>query len=86
MAPLIVIPALLIPLAVLALLVWALVSVIGANFENDLEKLIWVLVIVFFPLVGSLIWLAWGNSARRLSAPPAPAAGVHATEAAAPGI
>lgn len=56
----------LVTLAAIGLWVWALISVLGADLENDLEKLIWVIGIVVFPVVGSLIWLLWGTKTRRV--------------------
>ena len=39
----------------LALDIWALVSVIGSNAGTG-SKVIWVLVILFLPLVGFIAW------------------------------
>jgi hypothetical protein len=48
----------------LALDIWALISVIGSN-ETTGKKVIWVLVILFLPLIGFLAWLFFGPKAGR---------------------
>jgi hypothetical protein len=48
----------------LALDIWALISVIGSN-ETTSKKVIWVLVILFLPLVGFILWLLFGPRAAR---------------------
>ena len=47
----------------LALDIWALVSVIGSA-ESTGKKVIWVLVILFLPLLGFIAWLIAGPRAR----------------------
>lgn len=46
-------------LILLALDVWALVSIIGSRASNG-RKAIWLLLVFFLPLVGFLIWLIAG--------------------------
>jgi len=48
----------------LALDIWALISVIGSN-ETTSKKVIWVLVILFLPLFGFVAWLIFGPRAAR---------------------
>jgi Phospholipase_D-nuclease N-terminal len=43
----------------LALDIWALVSVIGSNATTG-RKVIWVLVILFLPFLGFIAWLIFG--------------------------
>ncbi len=50
-------------LILLALDIWALVSVIGSS-ESTGKKVIWVLAILFLPLVGFIAWLIFGPRAR----------------------
>ena len=38
----------------------ALVDVLRSNFEDSTNKLIWVLVIILFPIVGAIIYFAIG--------------------------
>jgi Phospholipase_D-nuclease N-terminal len=51
-------------LILLALDIWALISVIGSNAGTG-SKVIWVLVILFLPLVGFIAWLIFGPRASR---------------------
>jgi len=46
-------------LLILALDIWALVSVIG-SIESTGKKVIWVLAILFLPLLGFFAWLLFG--------------------------
>jgi hypothetical protein len=48
----------------LALDIWALISVIGSNASTG-SKVIWVLVILFLPLVGFILWLIFGPRSSR---------------------
>lgn len=48
----------------LALVIWALISVIGSNATTG-KKVIWVLVILLLPLLGFLAWLLFGPRAAR---------------------
>lgn len=48
----------------LALDIWALISVIGSN-ETTGKKVIWVIVILLLPLVGFFLWLLFGPRAAR---------------------
>ena len=43
----------------LALDIWALIGTIGSN-ETTIKKVIWVLVILFLPLLGFIAWLLFG--------------------------
>lgn len=54
-------------LILLALDIWALVSIIGSG-SSDGRKAIWVLLVFFLPLIGFLIWLIAGpkSSARHV--------------------
>ncbi len=49
---------------ILALDIWAIISVIGSNAGNG-TKVIWVLVILFLPLLGFILWLFFGPRAAR---------------------
>jgi hypothetical protein len=48
----------------LALDLWALISVIGSSAGTG-NKVIWVLVILFLPLLGFILWLLFGPRASR---------------------
>jgi len=48
----------------LALVIWALISVIGSTATTG-KKVIWVLVILLLPLLGFIAWLLFGPRASR---------------------
>jgi hypothetical protein len=48
----------------LVLDLWAIVSVIGSSAGTG-SKVIWVLVILFLPLLGFIAWLLFGPRAAR---------------------
>lgn len=47
--------------------IWAIINIVQSREEN-LKKLIWILVIVFLPLLGLIIW--WLAGPRGTSAAP----------------
>jgi hypothetical protein len=48
----------------LVLDLWAIISVIGSRAGTG-TKVLWVLVILFLPLVGFIAWLIFGPRANR---------------------
>ena len=42
-------------LVILALDIWAILQIIGSK-EEDLKKVIWIVVIIALPLLGLIIW------------------------------
>jgi hypothetical protein len=56
---------LLIFLALPALLwLWAIVDLLGSKFQSDTNKLIWALVIIFVPFIGSILYLVVGRKQK----------------------
>lgn len=49
-------------LLILALDIWAIVSIIGSNSTTG-KKVLWTLLVFFLPLIGFLIWLIAGPRA-----------------------
>ena len=49
---------------VLALDIWALISVIGSDASTG-RKVIWVLVVLVLPVRGFILWLLFGPRAAR---------------------
>lgn len=47
----------------LALVVWAAVSILGSGASNG-AKVLWILLVLVFPVVGLIIWLIAGPRAR----------------------
>jgi hypothetical protein len=40
--------------------IYCLVDIIKANFKGENDKIIWLLLIIFLPLIGSILYLAIG--------------------------
>lgn len=51
-------------LLLLALAIWAIVSVVNSNASTG-GKVIWILLILLMPFLGFILWLLFGPSARR---------------------
>jgi uncharacterized membrane protein len=51
----------------LVLTVIALVNVLRSEFKDSTSKLIWVAVILFMPLIGSILYLQIGRKQRVLA-------------------
>ncbi|MGE0744651.1 MAG: PLDc N-terminal domain-containing protein [Rhodospirillales bacterium] len=51
-------------LLILALDIWALVNVFGSATTSAVGKVLWVLLILFMPLLGFVIWLLAGPRSR----------------------
>ncbi|WP_333829295.1 PLD nuclease N-terminal domain-containing protein [Pararhodobacter sp.] len=48
----------------LALVIWAAVSILGSNASNG-AKVLWILLVLVFPVVGLIIWLIAGPRSAR---------------------
>lgn len=51
---------------VLVLNIWAIVSIVGSAASTG-GKVLWILLILFLPLLGFIIWLIAGPSGRRVA-------------------
>ena len=51
-------------LIVLALDIWALVSVVGSSASTS-GKVLWILLILILPILGLIIWLVAGPRSAR---------------------
>ncbi|MBL4916677.1 PLD nuclease N-terminal domain-containing protein [Szabonella alba] len=47
----------------LALVIWAAVSIIGSGAGNG-AKVLWILLVLLFPIVGLIIWFIAGPKSR----------------------
>ncbi|TVR48291.1 MAG: PLDc_N domain-containing protein [Rhodobacteraceae bacterium] len=47
----------------LALVIWAAVSIINSG-ATQLQKVIWILLVLVFPLIGLIIWFLAGPKGR----------------------
>ena len=41
---------------------WAIIGLVKRNFADNATKVIWALVIIFIPFVGSILYLVVGRS------------------------
>lgn len=51
-------------LAYFGLIVFSLIDALQSTFQDSVTKLIWVLVILFFPFLGSVIYLVIGHNSK----------------------
>ena len=54
---------LLIPVLAIALLIWALVDILKSEFTGS-NKIIWVIVVLLLPLLGSILYFAIGTKQK----------------------
>ncbi|SFB11033.1 Phospholipase_D-nuclease N-terminal [Poseidonocella pacifica] len=52
-------------LIVLALDIWAVISILGSGVSTG-KKVLWVLLVVILPLLGFIIWLIFGPRSPRI--------------------
>ncbi|HEX6335135.1 MAG TPA: PLD nuclease N-terminal domain-containing protein [Flavisolibacter sp.] len=55
----------LLSLAFIILWILALVDILRSNFPDNTVKLIWVLVVFFFPLLGAVLYFAIGRKQKQ---------------------
>jgi hypothetical protein len=55
--------ACLIPLAILVLPLMALIDILKNNFKGN-DKIVWVLVVILLPIVGSILYFAIGSGEK----------------------
>ena len=46
------------------LVIFALVDILSSNFRDSNTKLIWVIVVVFVPVLGSILYFIMGRSQK----------------------
>jgi hypothetical protein len=51
-------------LILLALDIWAIISIVGSGATTG-KKVLWVLLVVILPLIGFIIWLVAGPRSAR---------------------
>jgi hypothetical protein len=44
--------------------IWAIINILQSSASND-KKLLWVIVVVFLPLVGLILWFFLGPRDRK---------------------
>jgi hypothetical protein len=48
----------------LALWIWAIVDIINSRFREDSTKIIWILLVIFLPFLGTLLYFVVGREQR----------------------
>jgi hypothetical protein len=48
----------------LILLLWALIDILRSNFKDSTIKLVWIIVVIFVPLIGAILYLVLGRSQK----------------------
>lgn len=43
---------------------WVLVDLLKSEFMNSTNKIVWVVVVVFFPFIGALLYLLFGQGQK----------------------
>jgi|GEM_PF-879672 len=56
-----------VPLITLILLIISVVSLMKSEFKNGIDKILWLAIILFIPLIGSLLFLVWGRKLRLIN-------------------
>lgn len=51
-------------IAYFGLIIYCLLDAVKATFNNSVTKVIWVLVILFAPFLGSILYLTIGRNSR----------------------
>lgn len=62
-----IITLMLVLLAFFGLVIYALVDAIRSDFKKDINKLIWVIVIVCFPFLGSILYFLMASDQKALT-------------------
>ncbi|SFU08204.1 Phospholipase_D-nuclease N-terminal [Algoriphagus locisalis] len=47
-----------------AIYAFTIYDVVTSNFANDNDKLIWVIIVVLLPLIGTILWFLIGRGKR----------------------
>ncbi|MGC3940213.1 PLDc N-terminal domain-containing protein [Roseobacter sp. EG26] len=53
-------------LIVLALNIWAIVSIIGSGVANG-KKVLWILLVLVLPIIGFVIWFLIGPRSSKMA-------------------
>ncbi|WP_084421363.1 PLDc N-terminal domain-containing protein [Algoriphagus vanfongensis] len=48
----------------LAIYAYTIYDVVISNFANDTDKIIWVLIVVLVPFLGTILWFVIGRGKR----------------------
>lgn len=48
------------------LCVWALVDILKSKFKDDTTKIIWVIIVILLPILGSILYFILGKEHKAL--------------------
>lgn len=48
----------------LVLWIWALVDIINGRFRDDTTKIVWCLVVIFIPFIGTILYYIIGREQK----------------------
>jgi len=48
-------------LLALVLWIWAVIDILRSDFKDIVQKIIWLLVVIFFPILGSIVYFQLGR-------------------------
>jgi uncharacterized membrane protein len=51
-------------IAILALWIWAVVDIIKSDFKDIVMKIVWLLLVIFIPLLGFILYVIVGKSTK----------------------
>lgn len=51
----------------LILTVYCIIDIISSTFPDQTNKLLWIIIVLLAPLIGSLLYLVWGRHQKVLS-------------------
>ena len=46
----------------LSLWIWAIVDIVKSSFKDRAQKILWILVVVLFPILGSIVYFQVGRN------------------------
>lgn len=46
------------------LTIYCLIDVMRSTFSDSVNKILWVLIVLLAPLIGSILYLVWGRSQK----------------------
>lgn len=44
--------------------IWALVDIVNSRFREDITKIVWVLIVIFIPFIGTILYFLIGRQQR----------------------
>jgi phospholipase D-like protein len=51
-------------LVCLILWIWALLDIVNGRFRDDVTKIVWVLIVIFIPFLGTILYYLIGRDQK----------------------